>query len=546
MVAFEGERLAGWVVERLRDAPVAGMTVFRHHNVRAPGQVRELTEAFQRAGAAFAGGGAGGAGTAPLLVAADQEGGQLQALGRGTTAFAGNMALGAVDDEGLAERVGAAIGREARAMGVNVVYAPALDLASEPANAGLGIRSFGDEPGRVGALGAAMVRGLQGAGVAATAKHFPGLGAVREDAHFGLGVVRADREELAATALVPFRAAVAAGARLAMSAHVAVPSLTGDPKLPATLSSLVMRDLLRGELGFEGVTISDALDMRALAQGAEQAAQIEAAVRAGVDLLLCSADRDAQRRIEGALVAATARGGFDAADLAASSRRVAGLRALLGRSGAAPDVSIVACAEHQALSRELAERSITLIHGWDGDPSDNDPHAGPMLPPDAKLLAIMPRPTDLTPADTSSTVVPGLGRALRTRFDSVVEAVVGASPSDGEIAALRDRASGFDAVVVGTIDAIRQPGQLELVRAVATANARTVAVALRTPWDVAQYPDGVAAVCTYSILPDSLEALAAALAGSIPFLGRLPVSVLAPSAGLAHDPGAGVVTGGVG
>jgi beta-N-acetylhexosaminidase len=538
MVAFEGERLPRWVGLRLRDAPAAGMTVFRHHNVRSPGQVRELTEAFQRAGTADAGGGAGGAGTAPLLVAADQEGGQLQGLGDAPTHFAGNMALGAVGDEALTERVGAAIGLESRAMGINVVYAPAVDLASDPANAGLGVRSFGDDPAAVGRLGAAMVRGLQGAGVAATVKHFPGLGQTGTDTHHGLGVVELSRAELEATALAAFRTAIGSGPRLVMSTHVAVPSLTGDRALPATLSPTVMRGLLRDELGFGGVTISDALDMRALAQGAAQAVEIIAVVRAGVDLLLCSADRRAQHRIEQALVAAASRGMFDEDDLAASSARIAALRSWLASPGPAPDLSVVGCTEHRALSRELAERSVTLVRG-PGDgigrpaggasgqpdrPAGTAP-ASTMLPAHARILAIMPQPTDLTPADTSSTVPPGLGRALLTRFDSVEEVVVGVAPMPVEIASLRERAAGFDAVVVGTIDAIRQPAQFDLVEAIASAGRPTVAVALRTPWDVARYPASVAAACTYSILPDSLEALAAGLVGAIPFAGQLPVAV---------------------
>jgi beta-N-acetylhexosaminidase len=148
-----------------------------------------------------------------------------------------------------------------------------------------------------------------------------------------------------------------------------------------------------------------------------------------------------------------------------------------------------------------------------------------MLPAHARILAIMPQPTDLTPADTSSTVPPGLGRALLTRFDSVEEVVVGVAPMPVEIASLRERAAGFDAVVVGTIDAIRQPAQFDLVEAIASAGRPTVAVALRTPWDVARYPASVAAACTYSILPDSLEALAAGLVGAIPFAGQLPVAV---------------------
>ncbi|HEY6013885.1 MAG TPA: glycoside hydrolase family 3 N-terminal domain-containing protein [Candidatus Limnocylindrales bacterium] len=515
MLAFVGGTLPDWVTRRLAMAPVAGMTLFRHHNVRSAGQVRELTEAFQRAGAGMAWTrGGSGATPLPLLVAADQECGQFQALGDDATQFGGNMALGAAGDADLAERVGRAIALEARAMGVNVVYGPVLDLATEPANAALGIRSFGDDPAAVARLGAAMIRGIQGAGAAATLKHFPGLGEVRQDTHFGLGVVDADRERLDTSTLVPFRAAIVAGVQLAMSAHIAVPALTGDPHLPATLSADVMDGLLRRELGFGGVTISDALDMRALAQGAEQAAQIEAAVRAGVDLLLSAADRDAQGRIEAALVSALAAGRFDRAALAASRAQIDALRAWLAAAGPGPDLDVVASAGHRALSRELAERSITLARG----PLER-------LAPDSRILAVMPQPTDLTPADTSSTVAPGLGRALRTRFASVDEIVVPLAPGDSEIAEVRRLAAGVDAVVVGTIDAIRQPGQAALVDAVARVAPRTIAVALRTPWDVAGYPAGVPAVCTYSILPDSLEALARVLAGALAPVGRLPVAV---------------------
>jgi beta-N-acetylhexosaminidase len=438
------------------------------------------------------------------------------------------MALGAVGDEHLVERVGEAIGREARAMGVNVIYAPVLDLANEPGNANIGIRSFGDDPAEVGRLGAAMVRGLQRAGVAATVKHFPGLGAVARDTHHGLGVVEGTRDLLASHELAPFRAAIAAGARLAMSAHVAVPALTGDRTLPATLSRVVMDGTLRRELGFRGVSISDALDMRALAQGAAQAVEVIAAIRAGEDLLLTTPDQTARRRIERTLVAAAARRLFDDADLDASSARLAELRAWLAAVGQTPDLDVVGSAAHEAISRELAERGLTRT---DRGPGGTDP-APIALAPSTRILAIMPEPTDLTPADTSSMVAPGLGRALRTRFASVDDVVVGVAPSDAEIAGLRRRAGSFDAVVVGTIEAHRQPAQAELVRAIAASGVPTIAVALRTPWDVAVYPtdlpSAVPAICTYSILRDSLEALARALVGEIGFPGRLPVAVGTP------------------
>ena len=515
MLAFEGEGVPSWVTKRLAEAPAAGVTLFMAVNVMRLAQVRELTEAVQRTARGIDG---------PLLIAADQEGGQLNALGAEATQFAGNMALGAVDDEGLTERVGVAIGREARALGINVVYAPVLDLASEPGNVAMGIRSFGDDPAAVARHGAAMIRGLQSAGVAASIKHFPGLGAVDQDTHHALGVVHGSAADLEANEFAPFRAGIAAGARLVMSAHVAVPALTGDATLPATLSRTVMGGTLRNGFGFRGLTISDAFDMRALAQGAAQAVEVIAAIRAGIDLLLCAPGRPAQRRIEETLSAARARGLFEPDELAASSARLADLRSWLAAAGAPPDLDVVGSAEHTDISRQLAERALTRLDRGDGGAKGEKP-APIAFAPGTRILAIMPEPTDLTPADTSSAVPPGLGRALRTRFASVDDVVVPVAPGDAEIGALRTRAESFDAVVVGTIEAHRQSRQAALVRAIAETGTPTVAVALRTPWDAVVYPAGVPAIATYSILPDSLEALARALAGEIGFPGRLPVAV---------------------
>ena len=471
------------------------MSLFRFHNVRSPGQVLELTSAFQRAGAAAPHAApADPSGSSPMLVAADQEGGQFIGLGEGSTAFAGNMALGAVDDVGLTERVGRAIGTEARAMGVNVVYAPVLDLATNPANPALGIRSFGDSPEAVGSHGAAMVRGLQAAGVAATVKHAPGMGHISSDTHHGLAVASAERSVLDAREFVPFRAAFAAGARLAMSGHVALPAVTGRDDLPGTLSRAVMTDLLRRDLGFEGVTISDALDMRALAQGPAQVLDVLAAVRAGVDLLLASADPEALARIEETLVRAVARELLDPAEVAATERRVAALRAWLGSAGPAPDLSVVGSAEHLALAAELAARSITLVR----DPGGLLPLTGESGP----ILAVMPRPADLTPADTSSTVAPGPGRGApppvpRCRGDR-----------RGAVTGRRARSPPF-------ATARRRPGPWSSARSTAIASPPRSSSSRRWPARAhrsspsrcaargtsRRIRHGVTALATYSILP---------------------------------------------
>lgn len=505
MLAFDGTSVPADVAERLRRAPAAGVTLFRFSNVESPGQVRELT-ATLRASA-----------RSPLLIAADQEGGQLGALGEGVTPFAGNMALGAAGDPALTERVARASGLELRAMGVSVDYAPVCDLATNPSNAAIGIRSFGDVPGSVAEHVAAFVRGLQSAGVAAALKHFPGLGGVADDTHHRLAVLDVSPAELEANELVPFRAGIAAGAKLVMSAHLAVPQVTGEPARPSTLSPAVMTDLLRGRLGFDGVSITDALDMAAIPQGSGQVDAVLAALGAGVDLLLTAPDATARERIERGLAGAAGRGELDPGRLRGSAERVRSLAAWLAGFDE-PDPGVVGCREHADLADELARRAITLVR--------DDARLLPLrLEPGARVAAVMPLPADLTPADTTSTVAPGLASALRERFGRVDEIVVPHEPSDADVASARDAVSGHDLVVVGTTAAYAVRSQAMLVDALLDAAERVVTVALRTPFDLAAYPRSRTHLSTYGLLAPSLRALASALGGESAIEGRLPAAV---------------------
>ena len=425
------------------------------------------------------------------------------------------MALGAAGDIELAERVGRAIGRELRAVGVNVNYSPVCDLATNPDNPGLGIRSFGDDPDAVAALAAATVRGLQAEGVAATAKHFPGKGDAAVDTHHHLAVVTRSADELRARELVPFRAAIEAAVWLVMSGHFATPGLTGDETLPGTVAQPVMSALLRDELGFDGLAITDALDMKALAQGPAQIVDVIAAVRAGADLLLGTVDPEQRPRVEAGLEQALARGFIDRSAVAASAERLGRLRAWI--SGVPqPDLSVVGCAEHHALARELAERSQTLVR-------DEDGRLPLRLSAEARLAVVMPRPADLTPADSSSFVRPALADAIRRRHPRTDEITTESQPDAREIEAVRRRVRDADLLVLGTLSASLQPMQAELARALLGIGIPTVTVALRTPWDLAAYPDARTHICSYGILPPTVEALAAALFGEIPFRGRLPV-----------------------
>ena len=393
MVAFAGTQLAQGMALDLLERPYAGVTLFRAANIESPDQIRQLAEDIQAVAQP---------GRQPLLIAADQEGGQLNALGDGPTQFAGAMALGAADDEELTERVARATGRELRALGVNVNYAPVCDLATNPDNPALGIRAFGDDAQAVGRHVAATVNGLQAEGVAAVAKHFPGIGGAELDTHHALAVLEADPEQFEQRELIPFRAAIAAGAWLVMTGHAAAPGLTGDVALPASLSAAIVSDLLRGRFGFTGLTITDALDMRALAQGADQMADVIRAVQAGQDLLLATPDAAQLKRLDKGLAQAEQRGLLTHE----SGRRSQPGWARCARGwldSCGPTSEVVGCAEHRALAAELAALSITLVR--------DDGRLLPLrLAPDARVAVVQPAPTNVTPADTTANVEANHGR----------------------------------------------------------------------------------------------------------------------------------------
>lgn len=493
---------------------IGGIVLFRHKNVGSLAELRNLTAALQKAAAQ--------AKQPPLLIAADQEGGQLMAIGDATP-FPGNMALGATRSEKLAYKVGQSLGRELAAVGVNVDFAPVCDVNNNPRNPVVGTRSFGEDPTLVGELSAAMIKGLQSAGVAATAKHFPGHGDVSSDSHHGAPVVPHPAKRIDRIELPPFRAAIKAGVRLMMTAHIVMPALNGRTSQPATVSPEILRGLLRKKLGFNGLIVGDAMDMHAMEQGPGYIAEAMAAVAAGLDLLLLNHDLSRVDAAFANILHAARRGLLSPQEINASARRVLALKARLAKMKQ-PPLSIVGCREHLALARQVAEQSMTLVR--------NTAQRVPLnLTSDAKVAVVVPRPEDLTPADTSSYVTPNLAAALRRYHRRVDEFVMAMNPESSEIKSLREKLKNYDLAIIGTINAMVHKGQADLVNAVLKQGTKVVAVALRMPYDLAAYPGVHTYACTYSILPPAMEALAAALMGKIDFRGKLPVTVSIDSKG---------------
>jgi beta-N-acetylhexosaminidase len=510
LVSFAGFELSAADAQAIARR-AAGVTLYRHLNLRGAHQVRALTDELQAAAVRL--------GLPPLLIGADHETGQLHAMGPDATPFAGAMALGATGDPDLAERVGRAIGTELRAMGVTLVYAPDCDLATNPRNPVVGIRSFGDEPAAVGALAAATVRGLQSAGVAATVKHLPGHGEPGGDSHLGLPLIERSRDELLGRELIPFRAAIQAGARVAMAGHLAVPALTGRRDLPATVSHEVVTDLLRGELGFEGIAVSDALDMGGVL-GEDGGPDVAGALAAGTDLLLCGPDPAAQKRVEDGLARAFER--IDPDRRAEATGRLEELRQWLGAFDQ-PPVDIVGRSQHRALAAELARRSITLIR-------DRGGLLRRTLAEHARVLVVEPRPGLLTPADTTASLpAGGLAAAIRERHPAVDSIVLDDAVTAAEIAGIRERARDAGLTVLGTVDAPGRPSIVALARGLAGDGGLLVGVALRAPWDADAYPEVGTVLATYGIQAPSLAALAGALFGGVPITGRVPVRLASPA-----------------
>ncbi len=510
LLTFEGrESPPEQFFEVLRRHHVGGVVLFRHKNMGSLSELRGLTIALQNAAAE--------SGQPPLLIAADQEGGQLIAVDQ-TTPFPGNMALGAAGSEKLANKVGRALGKELSAVGINVDFAPVCDVNNNPQNPVIGTRSFGEDPKLVARLSAALIRGLQSAGVAATAKHFPGHGDTSSDSHRGAPIVRHDAKRIRSVELVPFRAAVNSGVRLVMTAHIVMPALNGGSnELPATLSQKILRDLLRRKMHFNGVIVSDALDMHAMEQGSGYVAETMTAVAAGIDLLLFNHDL---ARVEPAcsnLVQAARRGLLSAEEIHASARRILTLKNWIKRQRPAP-LAVIGCKEHLHLAQEVARKSVTLVR-------DTTRQLPLRIAPNEKIAVALPRPEDLTPADTSSYVKPVLADALRRYHPRVDEFSFGMSPAAEEIGELCERLAKYEVVVLGTINATAHPRQAELVQKLLKQRTQLITVALRMPYDLATYPQATTYVCTYSILPPAMEALAEALFGRISFAGILPVAI---------------------
>ncbi|MFI6334666.1 glycoside hydrolase family 3 protein [Streptomyces sp. NPDC050535] len=503
-----GVRTAAELIAKYR---VGGIIYFAWaHNTRDPHQIAALSNGIQRASLDQPRG-------LPVLISTDQEHGIVARVGKPATLLPGAMALGAGRSRDDARTAGRISGTELHALGIRQDYAPVADVNVNPANPVIGVRSLGADPDAVAGLVAAQVKGYQGAGVAATAKHFPGHGDTAVDSHYGFPVITHSRELWETLDATPFRAAIRAGIDSIMTAHIMVPALddSGDP---ATLSPTILTGILRGELGYDGLVVTDSLGMEGVRTKYGDDRVPVLALKAGVDQLLNPPSIDTAWN---AVLKAVQGGELTEARLDESILRVLRLKSKLGLlrdpyvSNAGVDRA-VGTAGHLRAADRIAERTTTLLVNEEG-----------LLPlsrrRSPRVLVVGADPASPSGSDGPPTTV--LAGALTELGFSATALSTGTAPSAATIARAVTAAGDADAVVVGTYNVSATSSQKTLVAQLLATGVPVIAVAIRNPYDVAQLPDVPAFLAAYSWTDVELRAAARVIAGRAEPRGELPVPV---------------------
>lgn len=503
MVGFPGHEVDDAVAALVKGRRVGGVCLF-NRNLSDAGQIAKLNDDLRGLLADLV----------PPFIAVDQEGGAVVRVDDGNVVLPGNMVLGAARDEALAYEAGRAQGEDLWRLGFNMNLAPVLDVNSNPMNPVIGVRAFGDDVSLVSSLGAAFVRGQQDAAIVTVAKHFPGHGAVDADSHRALPVVRAPKAQVLSQ-LKPFGAAAKAGLDGMMTAHIAMPALTGDDT-PATLSPTVLGTVLRHDLGFGGLVVTDELEMGAIDGhwGVGRAAVL--AVKAGADMVLVPWRPEKKLEVWEALTLAAQSGELPRARLDDAVRRILEVKVRRGLFTPLPprEERLAALGTRREVAARIARAGVTLLRAQPG-----------LFPlPEGRRVALV-------------TAEPALAQALSKRLAGVEVLEVPAYPKPEQREALKRRARALaqqaDVVVVG----VANSRQLELVAIAALTGKPVVTVVLGAPYLASQAHLSKAIVAVYSSRPEAADAAAAALVGEQGTPGRLPVALGKWPYGFGLDPG---------
>ena len=510
-------------------AQTAGVILFRR-NIQSAEQLRVLTDAIRSVPRS---------GLHPPIIALDQEGGSVSRLGGIGTTIPSAMALGAAGDDALTQAMYELTGEELAALGVTLDLAPVADLNDQAANPVVGTRSFGDDPARVSRHVQAAIRGLHAACIGATAKHFPGHGGSVIDSHFDLPTMTRSVEQLRQAELVPFAGAVVAGVDCVMTAHAHYQAMESQA-VPATMSAATIR-LLRDELGFRGVIMTDCLEMQAVAARYDPPIAARAALAAGADLLLFSHTTSAIAGVIASLRDAVNSGALEEERVRASLTRVAALgnRYDRKRDDGAPALAGVGSEQHKLAALDAARRAIVCVR----DPSRLVPLS---LDTEDRILVIEFAGSPVTPVEDKK---PALGQATagspsaaKLRQSTAIGQVLGTGrariqeqirtldPAGHEYKQILMAAGSASVVVIVTSRAAQHPLQVRVAQDLVLIGKQVIAVAAREPYDASLLPPELTVLASFGDDEHALRAAGEVIAGRCAAAGKMPVRLSAPPA----------------
>ena len=457
----------------------------------------------------------------PLLVSADFERGASFRIAD-TTSFPWTMAIGATGSEEFAYQEGMITARESRALGVHWLFAPVLDVNNNPKNPVINIRSFGEDPQLVAHLGSAFIRGARSAGALTTAKHFPGHGDTATDTHIGLAVVPSDLDRLNSMELIPFRSAIEAGVDAIMTAHVAVPKVTGESETPATLSKAILTDLLRHTLQFKGLVVTDAMEMGGIKNKYWCGLAAVSAIEAGADIVLLPTDNTvAINEIERAVEM----GNISPEQIDRSVEKILKAKSSLGlhrnRTVSLERLGeIVASPQSRAFAQEVADHSITAVKDEKGllpvDPTENP-----------KIYSLV--------LDSGLDTSPGyeFRSKMREYYPSMISEWANSRITSEEIRSIQRNAARSDLIVCSTFSRLTSGSntigmpqdQQAIIEKLIETGKPILWVAFGNPYVLERFPKVGTYLCTFSYSDVSQIAAAKAISGEIPISGKMPVSI---------------------
>lgn len=491
----------------IQDYHVGGMVLF-DRNVESPEQVAKLNDAMQSVAVNSSAG-------IPLFISIDQEGGKVMRIRDGVTVFPGNMSLGATGDAELSRQSGKVMGEELRALGINMNLAPSLDVNNNEKNPIIGVRAFSSDPDQVAEMGIAQMMGFREGGVLSVAKHFPGHGNTDSDSHIDLPTVSHSMEQLEEVELKPFRQAVDEEVDAVMSAHITFPAIDDTPGLPGTLSSRVLTDLLRKEWGYNGVIMTDDMEMGAIVDNFGAGDAAVKAVKAGADILLIAHEWERQKESIETVIHAVEKGEISEKRIDQSTRKILQLKVKpIGKGSIVdhPDADTdmlakkLATPGHIRQAEMVAEQSITLLR----DPNNQLP-----LSPSTTSRILV-----LTPASAEEwkQAFQGAGFQVETRS-------IPLEPKAAERQEALAAVAAHDTVVVALSQTQMRPDQQQLVAELNQSGKTVIAVGMDTPYDVAALPPNIPYIAAYSSRPVAIRAAVDVLTGEKDPGGKLPVEI---------------------